>query len=172
MNLLIIILLSLIYIRESCKIDDQIKKSIIRGNYQNLLHLNNGAVISSRQTNYYPEGGQTSLCLRDSIYNTDWRKGYYACNQYKSIIIDLFQPYELNTMRIRIWDLELARYYNMEVYIIYDGIKTLIYKSLTQSVITIKFIDQYVHQIELYNRDGNTSHKQLEIIKIEAYYQL
>ncbi|CAD8167786.1 unnamed protein product [Paramecium octaurelia] len=172
MKLFIILLLSLIMMRKCCKNNEERKKSIIRGNYRNVLQLNGGAIISSRKMNYFFEGCLTSLCLRDSIYNTDWNKGYYACNQYKSIIIDLFQPYQLNTIKLRIWDLQLTRYYNMEVYLIYEGIKTLIYKSITQSVVTIKFIDQFVQQIELYNRNGNTVHSKLEIIKIEAFYQL
>ncbi|CAD8190922.1 unnamed protein product [Paramecium pentaurelia] len=172
MKFVIAIILKLIVIGECCQTQEKIKKSIVRGGYKNVLHLNNGALISSRIMNYFNQGQIKSLCLRDSIYNTDWTQGYYACHQGGSIIIDLIQTYELNTLKLRIWDLQFTRWYNLEVYVIYNNIKTLIFQSLAQSVIAIKFKDQYVGQIEIFNRNGNTVHSKLEIIKIEAFYQI
>ncbi|CAD8108062.1 unnamed protein product [Paramecium primaurelia] len=148
MQFVIVIILELIVIGGCCQPQDKIKKSIIRGSYTNVLHLNNGALISSRKMNYYPEGQIQSLCLRDSIYNVNWQKGYWGCNQGNSIIIDLFQTYELNTLKLRVWDLEFARWYNLEVYIIYNNIKKLIFttthtQGLSQNV--IKKVDQFLN---------------------------
>ncbi|CAD8179249.1 unnamed protein product [Paramecium pentaurelia] len=167
-----VIILELIVIGGCCQPQDKINKSIIRGGYTNVLNLSNGALISSRQMNYYPEGQIQSLCLRDSIYNVNGHKGFWACLIGRSIIIDLFQTYELNTLKLRVWDLEFARWYNLEVYIIYNNIKKLIFQQLAQRVITIQFEDQYVEQIEIFNRSGNTVHSALDIIKIEAFYQI
>ncbi|CAD8058059.1 unnamed protein product [Paramecium primaurelia] len=142
-------------------------KSIIRGNYQNVLHLYKGALISSRITNGFL-GGNNGCCLRDSIYTLST---YTWSPTGQSITLDLLQKYELNTLKIWFWDGD-NRFYRIRIYIIFENSETQIYDNFAQSVFTIKFSDQMVKGFRILSVAGNTYNPYLHFIKVEAYYQL
>ncbi|CAD8213491.1 unnamed protein product [Paramecium pentaurelia] len=111
------------------------------------------------------------LIFRDTIYIIGGAYGYQWCRIGQSIQVDLIQKYELNTIKIWLWDQD-NRVYRVKVFIKFQNIETKIYESnLAQSVVTIRFPDQLVEQFRIYNTYGNTYNIGLHVIKVEAYYQ-
>ncbi|CAD8215566.1 unnamed protein product [Paramecium octaurelia] len=154
-----------------CKRREAKLKSIIRGKYKNVLNYNMGALISSKQQNGFYVGIYGS-CLRDNIYTITGGYGYTSSVLGKSIIFDLQEYYELNTLKIWFWD-QTYRFYRLKIYLIYNDVETIIYESnFVQSITTINFPVQAVQSFKVYNLNGNTENTWLHIIKAEAYYKL
>ncbi|CAD8116045.1 unnamed protein product [Paramecium sonneborni] len=146
-------------------------RSIIRGDYQNMLNYYRGVVISSKLQNGFA-GGLQGSSLRDNIYMISGIYGFTATSIGNSIIFDLQQQYELNTLKIWLWDQD-DRVYRIKVYLIYKDIETKIYESnLAQTIVTITFPSQQVQKFKIYNVNGNTYNDGLHIIKIESFYKL
>ncbi|CAD8179251.1 unnamed protein product [Paramecium pentaurelia] len=146
-------------------------RSILRGNYQNALNQNRGALISSKLQNGFAGGVQGSS-LRDNIYTITGGFGYTASAIGNSIIFDLQQQYELNTLKVWLWDQD-DRVYRLKVYLIQNDVETQIFESnFVQKILTIKFPDQQVQKFKIYNVNGNTYNVGLHIIKIEGLYKL
>ncbi|CAD8197583.1 unnamed protein product [Paramecium pentaurelia] len=164
----LIILLTTNYIQithQNCSsINQKIQQSIIRGNYQNVLNQNWGNLISSKNMNWLC-GGNDGNCLRNAIlYQVKIVVTYIA-------IQDLMQKYELNTLKIWLWDGDY-RFSTIKVFIKLENTETLIYDSnLAQSIVTITFPDQIVGSFRIYNTAGNTRNTGLYLIKVEAYYK-
>ncbi|CAD8196073.1 unnamed protein product [Paramecium octaurelia] len=145
--------------------------SILRGKYYNVLNQNRGGIISSKLSNSFAGGIQGS-CIRDNTNYINGSFGYTACGIGLSIIFDLVQQYQLNTLKIWLWDQD-DRFYRIKVYLIYNDLKTQIYESnFAQQAITITFSDQQVQQFQIYNVNGNTYNVGLHNIKLEAYYKI
>ncbi|CAD8211021.1 unnamed protein product [Paramecium octaurelia] len=142
-------------------------KSIIRGNYKNVLHIQNGALISSKSSNKF-YGGNNGICLKDAAYITSI---YQWCQQGYSIVLVFLQKYELNTLKIWFWDGD-NRIYRIKIYTQLESQETQIYDGFTKSVFTISFPDQVVSGVRILNVAGNTYNTHLHLIKIEASYKL
>ncbi|CAD8190277.1 unnamed protein product [Paramecium pentaurelia] len=139
--------------------------SIIRGNYKNVLHLMNGAIISSRKQNGFL-GDNHGSCLNDAIY----RITNYTWNLTgNSIIFELIQTYELNTLKLWFWDGD-NRIYRFNIYIINETQESLIYDSTSNSIFTLTFTDQFVKGFRILNVSGNTIDQGVHLLKVEAYY--
>ncbi|CAD8213204.1 unnamed protein product [Paramecium pentaurelia] len=152
--------------------------SLLKKNHQNVLSYQAGALISSRQNNFF-NNGNNGVCLRDNLYNfMTGRVPYTGCGLGKQVSISLLQKYLLNTLKIWFWDYgynEGDRYYYIKVYAILDQKKTDIYDSNSQnpaiSQMTIQFKEQHVDKFQILNLGGNTYNAGLHIIKVEAYYK-
>ncbi|CAD8137807.1 unnamed protein product [Paramecium octaurelia] len=146
-------------------------KSIIRGKYKNVINYNMGTLISSKQQNGFAVGIYGS-CLRDNIYTITGGYGFTSSAIGNSIIFDLQEQYELNTLKIWLWD-QSYRFYRIQIYLIYQQVETIIYESnFAQSITTITFPVQSVQGFKVYNLNGNTQNTGLFIIKAEAYFKL
>ncbi|CAD8201710.1 unnamed protein product [Paramecium pentaurelia] len=156
---------------QACQRREARLKFITRGKYKNVLNYNMGALISSKVINGFSGGNQGS-CYRDTIYTITGGYGFTASALGNSIIFDLQEQYQLNTLKIWFWD-QSYRFYTIKIYLIYNDVETIIYEStLVQSITTIKFSDQSVQKFKIYNENGNTQNTGLHIIKAEAYYKL
>ncbi|CAD8089857.1 unnamed protein product [Paramecium primaurelia] len=116
-------------------------------------------------------GGNDGNCLRNAIYILGANCDYIFCDIGYSIQLDLMQKYELNTLKIWLWDGDY-RFSTIKVFIKLENTETLIYDSnLAQSIVTITFPDQIVGSFRIYNTAGNTRNTGLYLIKVEAYYK-
>ncbi|CAD8105956.1 unnamed protein product [Paramecium primaurelia] len=141
-----------------------------RGNYLNVLNYHNGDLISSKNKNQFNDYNDGSP-FRDEIYLVTSYFGFLMCSLGQSIQINLIQKYELNTLKIWLWD-RTNRFYTIEVFIIFENVETRIYESnQAQSILTIQFPAQKVESFRIYNTGGNTVNSILHIIKVEAYYK-
>ncbi|CAD8165199.1 unnamed protein product [Paramecium octaurelia] len=153
-------------------------KSKIRGNYQDVASEKNGAIITTaRIINFYYPGSLASP-LRDSLYfyiEFGMQVGHVYFDLYLSLIIELTQPYEINLVRFRIWDVD-NRIADLQIFLIGAdrNTETQIYNGFAQSVKEVRFPDQLVTKIRFYNKNGTSypGHKLLSFIKVQAFYQL
>ncbi|CAD8198831.1 unnamed protein product [Paramecium pentaurelia] len=115
----------------------------IEQNYLNVLNYHNGDLISSKNKNQFNDHNDGSP-FRDEIYLVTSYFGFLMCSLEQSIQINLIQKYELNTLKIWLWDRN-NRFYTMEVFIIFENVETRIYENnQAQSILTIKFPAQKV----------------------------
>ncbi|CAD8050385.1 unnamed protein product [Paramecium primaurelia] len=155
-----------------CQRTKQIK-SILRGNYKNIISYENGSLLVSRKQNSFNGSGRfIGMLFRNEIYeNSADLKGTFCGISY-SILIELRQNYELNNLKLWLWDAQ-ARYYNLIVYAIFSEKETIIFDSVSaQSIIHIQFPVQIVKQFRIYNRNGNSASGTINVVKAEAYYQI
>ncbi|CAD8203724.1 unnamed protein product [Paramecium pentaurelia] len=168
----LIILFTIAYIQithQNCSsINEKIQRSIIRGNYQNVLNQNQGNLIQSKNVIWFG-GSIVGNFLRNAIYKVDGEIGFLFCSIGYSLKVDLLQKYELNTVKIWLWNGDY-RFYNIKVFIKLENTETKIYDSnQAQSIVTIKFPNQLVQSLRIYNTAGNTKDGGLQVIKVEAY---
>ncbi|CAD8070522.1 unnamed protein product [Paramecium sonneborni] len=142
---------------------------------QDVASESNGAIISTARINKFIGSANLASPLRTSIYYYQpihKTVGNLFGELHESVIIELLQVYELNRVRFRLWDYG-DRITDMQVFVIgQDRItETEIFNGLAKDVMTIKFPDQLVSKIKLYNTNGaNIETKRFSIIKIQAYY--
>ncbi|CAD8202682.1 unnamed protein product [Paramecium octaurelia] len=157
--------------------------SIIRGKYKNVLNYDMGTLISSKQQNEFSVGIYGS-CLRDNIYTITSEYGFISSEIGDSIIFDLQEQYELNTLKIWLWD-QSNRFYRIKIYLIYQDVETIIYESnFVQSITTITFPAQsvqgfkvqsqwkYSKQWALYNKSRSLQSKLIsaKVLNHNFYY--
>ncbi|CAD8209881.1 unnamed protein product [Paramecium octaurelia] len=142
-------------------------KSIIRGHYKNAFSQNKGTLITSKILNIFV-GGDKGSCLRDTIYTVTV---YTLSLVGYSIDFWLLQKYEINTLKIWLWDGD-NRQYNIQIFIIFDGQETQIYNNLAKSLLTLTFPSQIVSGFRILNVAGNTYNPQMHVIKVEGFYKL
>ncbi|CAK67498.1 unnamed protein product (macronuclear) [Paramecium tetraurelia] len=146
-------------------------RSITRGKYKNSLHISNGALISSTKENFFYKNNSGN-CLRDTIYEVSGQTGFMYCMPGFSIQLKLLQKYELNTLKLWIWDRD-NRLQTLQLYVKVGNLETKVYETtMAQSVVTITFPDQFVEEFRIFNIAGNTNNPGLHLIKVEAYYKL
>ncbi|CAK71530.1 unnamed protein product (macronuclear) [Paramecium tetraurelia] len=147
-------------------------RSIIRGNYQNVLSYSNGPFLETIQTNFLDGGQKNGILFRDQIYLVTTSTGFTYCYIDNSIIISLRQVYELNTFTIWLWDRGNRRY-SLIVYISYNDQEQVIYDSTVASgILKLTFPNQYISSFRIYNRNGNEITERTNLIKAEAYFKL
>ncbi|CAD8055510.1 unnamed protein product [Paramecium primaurelia] len=147
-------------------------KSIIRGNYQNVLSQSKGPLLVTRSSNSLEGGQKNGLLFRDQIYMVTTSTGFTYCYIDKSIIITLIQVYELNTFTFWLWD-RGARQYSLIVYTSFKDKEKVIFDStVATGIIKIKFSNQHIQSFRIYNRNGNEITDRINLIKVEAYFRL
>ncbi|CAD8063504.1 unnamed protein product [Paramecium sonneborni] len=155
----------------SCYLREKKFKSILRGNYKNVIsYENDSLLISRKQNNFNGSGRLIGMLFRNQIYGEV--KGTHCQINY-SIIIQLKQNYELNTLILWLWD-QQTRYYNLVVYVSYQEQETVIFDQVAAfaKAIYINFPAQFVNKFRVYNRNGNSASSATNIIKAEAYYKV
>ncbi|CAD8130920.1 unnamed protein product [Paramecium sonneborni] len=161
---------------QQCRCECQYNKHILRGYYRNIMHQNSGVLLEQRNSIWLHLNQVQGLFFRDSIeqdrYTNLQTVGYTSCLQIMcKIRISLLQNFEINTLRIWMWDGDV-RSYKFSVYAISENKEKLIsIQNAASGVTTICFPDQHVKEFVLYNLEGNTRNIQFHIIKIEAFYQ-
>ncbi|CAD8142938.1 unnamed protein product [Paramecium pentaurelia] len=153
---------------------DQLKqKSIIRGEYKDVAQESAGAIISNARSVGFVGGLKNSSPLRNAIYYMI-SGGYCYVGLSQFIIIDLLQTYEINTIKIWLYDRDptFIRTYDIQIFASGLGINDqLIYESNnSKSVTIIKFSDTLIKQIKIKNRNGSSLDQWLVILKIQAFY--
>ncbi|CAK66041.1 unnamed protein product (macronuclear) [Paramecium tetraurelia] len=153
---------------------DEIKqKSVIRGEYKDVAQESAGAIVFNSRTVGYVGGQKNSSPLRDAIYYII-SGGYCYAGMSQFIIIDLLQTYQLNTIKVWLYDRDptFIRTYDMQLFISSsDTNDQLIYESnISKSLTTIKFPDTQIKQIKIKNRGGSTIDQWLILLKIQAFY--
>ncbi|CAK72613.1 unnamed protein product (macronuclear) [Paramecium tetraurelia] len=150
----------------------QKKARILRGYYKDVVSFKQINLISRKNTYFY--GGQlNSLINRDAIYYVNSSNGYSYCPLHKSIEIFLNKKYEINTVVIQIWDRLDTSHYDFEVYISFEENEIKIYENASfAGFIRIKFEDQLVDKIRIYNRGGSGFNGNLSVIKVQAFYSI
>ncbi|CAD8117494.1 unnamed protein product [Paramecium primaurelia] len=177
-GLTVIIVQMLIQIsNQNCTRQSKNLNSLLKRNHQNVLSYQSGALISSKNVNYF-QYKNDGVCLRDGIYKTrPVGAPYTSCGLGKQISITLLQKYLLNTLKIWFWDYdflynESTRHFDVVVYAKLDQGKNKIYENnFAISIMTIEFDDQFVEEFQVVNVGGNTYNGNLHIIKVEAYYK-
>ncbi|CAD8128302.1 unnamed protein product [Paramecium sonneborni] len=148
-------------------------KSTLRGNYKNVISYENGSLLISRKQNSFNGSGRfLGVLFRNEIYaNSADIKGTF-CSINTSIIIQLRQNYELNTLVLWLWDGQ-SRQYNLVVYASHLENETVIFDQISAQAkaIQIQFSPQIVDKFRVYNRNGNSVSTTTNIIKAEAYYK-
>ncbi|CAD8102368.1 unnamed protein product [Paramecium sonneborni] len=175
---MIIILLT---ISQNCSIQKfkycqkQIKlKALIRGNYKNVIRFDEGPLLASRKQNLFLGVGRLiGILFRNEIYEiySNYRGTY--CQIGQSIVIELIQVFELNTLLIMLRNGDI-RTYDFIIYASDSNKETVIFDSVIYyiEVAKIKFPNQLVKYFRIFNRNGNSEAPFLHIIKAEAYFQL
>ncbi|CAD8135878.1 unnamed protein product [Paramecium pentaurelia] len=177
-GLIVINFLILIQItKQNCIRQSNNLNSLLKRNHQNVLSYQSGALISSKNINYF-QYGNSGVALKDEIYEILPLGEYFQyCYLGQSISIKLLQKYLLNKLKIWFWDYgyrhnQGIRYYDIIVYAKLDKGKNIIYDSnLAISLMTIEFPDQFVEEFQILNVGGNTYNTFLHIMKVEAYYK-
>ncbi|CAD8128294.1 unnamed protein product [Paramecium sonneborni] len=157
----------------STQLDELNQKSVIRGEYKDVAHESAGAIISNGRIVGYVGGQKNSSPLRSAIYYIV-SGGYCYVGSSYFINIDLLQTYELNTIKIWLYDRDptFIRTYDIEVYISgLDITDQLIYENnISKSLTTIKFTDTGVKSIKIKNKSGSSIDQWLILLKIQAFY--
>lgn len=98
-------------------------------------------MITSKKSNSFSGGFDNGIFVRDSIYYVTGGVGYTSCAISGSIIIELRQANELNTLVFWLWD-RSVRTYGLIVYASYEGIETIILDTLaTVGVVRVRFTE-------------------------------
>ncbi|CAD8207362.1 unnamed protein product [Paramecium octaurelia] len=118
--------------------------------------MNRGGLISRSQISIT----NADSCFRDIIYTVAGNFGYTGNLIGTSIIIDLQQAYELNTLKLWFYDLD-SRSYTIRAYVIFNNTDKIISESYHGQSITI-----------IFNLNGNTYNIGFNILKVEAYFRL
>ncbi|CAD8046736.1 unnamed protein product [Paramecium primaurelia] len=165
------VLLLILTIANCCTLNQIQKKTrILRGNYKDVLNFQQINLIS-RYNTYFNGGQMNSQLNRDAIYYVNSAIGYTYCSLHNSIEITLFKNYELNTVVVEIWDRLVDVHYDFEIYISFLEQEKKIYENASfAGVIKIRFKDQLVDKIRIYNRGGSNYNGFLSIIKAQAFY--
>ncbi|CAD8138402.1 unnamed protein product [Paramecium pentaurelia] len=167
------VLFSILILTNCCTLN-QIQKNtrILRGYYKDVLNYQQINLISRKNT-YFNGGLLNSQLNRDAIYYVNTGIGYTFCSLHHSIEIFLFKKYQLNTIVIEIWNRSANPHYDFEVYIGYlENEKQIYENSSFAGIIRIRFEDQLVDKIRIYNRGGSNYNGNLSVIKVQAFYQI
>ncbi|CAD8118548.1 unnamed protein product [Paramecium sonneborni] len=147
-------------------------KTQIRGNYKNVISYDESPLLTSRKQNYIQLSG-SGILFRNEIYGAYQNYLGTYCGKGKSIVIELRQAFELNTLKIMLRNGDV-RTYDFIVYASDSNKETVIFDGINyyNEVAKIKFQNQFVKYFRIFNRNGNSETANINIIKIEAYFQL
>ncbi|CAD8052089.1 unnamed protein product [Paramecium primaurelia] len=173
--ILVLFAISLNYCQRNfryCQRNNKIK-ALTRGYYKNVISYDASPLLTSRKQNQFAGvGNEMGILFRNEIYqaSSNQRGTYISLGQ--SIIIELLQVYELNTLKIVLRNGNI-RTYDFIVYASDSNEEIIIFDSITNyiEVVTIKFRNQLVKYFRIYNRGGNSEAPFTHIIKVEACFK-
>ncbi|CAD8062809.1 unnamed protein product [Paramecium primaurelia] len=148
-------------------------KALTRGYYKNVMSYDASPLLTSRKQNLFVGvGKEMGILLRNEIYSADSNNRGTYMSLGKSIIIELLQVYQLNTLKLMLRNGNV-RTYDFIVYASDSNKEIKIFDSITYyiEVVTIKFPNQFVKYFRIYNRGGNSDAAFIHIIKAEAYFK-
>ncbi|CAD8140393.1 unnamed protein product [Paramecium octaurelia] len=165
------VLILTLSLSDCCTINQLQKKTrILRGNYKDVMNFHQINLISRKNT-YFNGGQMNSQLNRDAIYYVNGGMGYTFCYLQDSIEIQLFKKYEINTIVLEIWDRLVDVQYDFQIYISFFDEEKQVYETTSfAGIIRIRFEDQFVDKIRIYNRGGSNYNGYLSIIKAQAFY--